>query len=57
MLCTPQPTGDESPLARTFTRKYRITMRTSTFDHVSNTPVILKLIVRRYDTITVPSHS
>jgi hypothetical protein len=38
------------------TRKIQITLRILTFAHVSMRPTVFRVIVRRYDTLTVVSH-
>jgi hypothetical protein len=56
MLPAPPPAGHEFPPVTLHTHKIQITLRTSTFSHVSSRPAVFRVIVRRHDTLTMASH-
>jgi hypothetical protein len=55
MLCTASQTGEFQPVQHS-SHILRMTPRTSILNHVSSRPASFKLILRRYDTLTMPSH-
>jgi hypothetical protein len=56
MLPAPPSAGREFPPVSLHTLEIQITLRTSTFSHVSSRPVVFRLIVRRHNTLTMASH-